>query len=62
MIYIKVTLLSIYSYFISLICYYICIIMFTIGMNYRLYFPRILRKIKQFIRRILGLCSSRMAL
>jgi len=26
--------------------YYLCIIMFTIGINYQLYFPRILRNIK----------------
>ena len=45
MIYIKVTLLFLYSYFISLIFYYLCIIMFTIGINYQLYFPRIFRKI-----------------
>jgi len=46
MIYIKVTLLFLYSYFISLIFYYLCIIMFTIGINYQWYFPRIMRKIK----------------
>jgi len=41
----KVTLLFLYSYFISSIFYYLCIIMFTIVINYQLYFPRILRKI-----------------
>ena len=46
MIYIKVTLLFLYSYFISLIFYYLCIIVFTIEINYQSYFPRILRKIK----------------
>jgi len=46
MIYIKVTLFFLYSYFINLIFYYLCLIMFTIGINYQWYFPRILRKIK----------------